>query len=82
MAHAITTSISFTYGQLEVLRDALEEQVAYEHAILLSNPDDRTRLEQAETALNKVEKALKKNGGEQYAAGYYRGFTEKSLTSS
>lgn len=72
MAHSITTSISFTYGQLEVTRDALQEQVAYEHALLLANPDETTRYEQAQTALNKVEKALKRKQGETYAGDYYR----------
>lgn len=75
MAHPITTSISFTYGQLEVTRDALQEQVAYEHALLLSNPDETTRYEQAQTALNKVEKALKRKQGETYAGDYYRTYT-------
>lgn len=72
MAHSITTSIAFTYGQLEVTRDALQEQVAYEHALLLANPDETTRYEQAQTALNKVEKALKRKQGETYASDYYR----------
>ncbi len=71
MVHSITTSISFTYGQLEVTRDALQEQVAYEHALLLANPDETTRYEQAQTALNKVEKALKRKQGEMYAGDYY-----------
>lgn len=75
MAHSITTSISFTYGQLEVTRDALQEQVAYEHALLLANPDETVRYEQAQTALNKVEKALKRKQGETYAGDYYRTYS-------
>lgn len=77
MAHSITTAISFTYGQLELVRDALVEQVAYEHALLLANPDETTRYEQAQTALNKVEKALKKKQGDIYAGDYYRNYPEK-----
>ena len=75
MAHSITTAISFTYGQLEVTRDALQEQVAYEHALLLANPDETTRYEQAQSALNKVEKALKRKQGEMYAGDYYRTYS-------
>lgn len=77
MANSITTSISFTYGQLELVREALVEQVAYEHALLLDNPDETTRYEQAQTALNKVEKALKRKQGEAYAGDYYRSYSEK-----
>ena len=75
MAHSITTSIAFTYGQLEVTRDAMQEQVAYEHALLLANPDETTRYEQAQTVLNKIEKALKRKQGETYAGDYYRTYS-------
>lgn len=73
----ITTAIKFTYAQLEILYDALLEQVAYEHAIA-NGPDGENRYEAAQTLLHKIESALKKQRGgtEAYGGGYYRLNTE------